>query len=68
MYTAMFRKHLYKQLFSFKENVDAVDVDAAALDSDNGWMHVMMASSSSVMLHASDWVVTSCSSFIRHNQ
>jgi hypothetical protein len=34
MYTAMFRKHLYKQLFSFKETVDAVD--AAALDSDNG--------------------------------
>ena len=43
--------NLYKQLFSFDETVDAMDVGAAALASDIGWILVMMTSSSSVRLY-----------------
>ena len=56
--------NLYKQLFSFDETVDAIDVGAAALASDIGWILVMMTSSSSVRLYDSGGVVTSCSSLI----
>ena len=56
--------NLYKQLFPFDETVDAIDVGAAALASDIGWILVMMTSSSSVRLYDSGGVVASCSSLI----